>query len=407
MMDYSVFESANIQRLVDAFKQLQPNRFTEVVEGLSTQQRRRIFSMSGYTPQLSDQDFASYVDLLGHCMEAMKESMRTSRRYGSDELDSTCGFHWLDTLLPEGAKRADRKSIQSIYEMSVAALECLDKAVFESGIEAVSAQRPVSAWIATVVYLGQGEIKLDVSPELIKLMNKIVVNRDENLFSTMIYTLKTRSVMETQGQGQAAGMARFAQYLDAFIPSLEQFVGSNKLKIFPASSTKVLSNLVHLHTHAMPENEHLLLPARDAMLELVTNPKGFGKSLMMRHMAANGAALDLQHVKSIKGYMDSDYVRGDGFPAPLREKIDFSVALSSINAFAKLTAPKETPGLYRQKIKGVLVGQDEEFVKRLMECASRPAAEMMKKVIHQMLPEFRNIINERGMESLLGDDLGL
>ncbi|WP_410951627.1 hypothetical protein [Pseudomonas sp. S1(2024)] len=407
MIDHSVFESANIQRLVETFKPLPEEVLCDEVGTLGADSRRRIITMAGYSAQLTDEDFKLYVSLVAHSAAVMKEHVCSSNSNHSEQLDAVGGFHWLDTLLEESARRSDVGSTQRIYDSSVAILECLHRSVLRNDLSVVTAQRPITSWVQGLMYVGDGSLKIDLDPELVKFMNRVIINRDENLFNAMIYALKKRATLETLGQGMTVATERFASYLETFIPSLSGCATNGSLKIFPASCTQILANLVHLHTHANPENQHLLLPVRDALMALVTDPKGLGRALMQRHMLNSGAAHNWSHIDSVSGYLSSDYISSDDFPGHLRTKTQFAVALSTLNACGKLISSKGQPGVIKRRVKALLEGKGDGHVRDLMAHANRPAQALLGKVIHELAPEFRHCIGERAIAGLLEDDLSL
>lgn len=407
MIDHSVFESANIQRLVETFRPLSEEGVREQVGTIGAASRRRIITMAGYSAQLTDEDFKLYVSLVAHSAAVMKDMVCSSNCNHGEQLDAVGGFYWLETLLEESARRLDAGSTQRIFDSSVAILECLHRSVLRNDLSVVTAQRPITSWAQGLMYAGDGSLKIDLDPELIKFMNKVITNRDENLFSAMIYALKKRSTLETLGQGITVATERFASYLQTFIPSLSGCAGNGLLKIFPASCTKILSNLVHLHTLANPEDQHLLLPARDALMEVVTDPRGLGRALMQRHMLVSGAAHNWSHIDSVSGYLGSDYINSSDFPAALRTKTQFAVALSTLNACSKLFYSEKKPGGVKLRIKALLEGKSDVYVRDLMGHANRSAQAVLSKVIHELAPEFRHCIAERAIAGLLEDDLSL
>jgi hypothetical protein len=407
VIDHSVFESANIQRLVDTFRPLSEEGIRDEVGTIGAGNRRRIITMAGYSAQLTDEDFKLYVSLVANSAAVMKELVCGSNHNHGEQLDAVGGFHWLDTLFEESARRLDAESAQRIFDSSVAILECLHRSVQRNDLSVVTAQRPISSWVQGLMFTGDGSLKIDLDPELIKFMNRVISNRDECLFNAMIYALKKRANLETAGQGMTAATERLASYLETFIPSLSGCTANGSLKIFPASCTKILSNVVHLHTHANPQDEHLLLPARDALMELVTDPKGLGRVLMQRHMLVSGAAHDWSHIDSVGGYLGSDYINSSDFPGALRAKTQFAVALSTLNACGKLVSSKEKPGVIKRRVKTLLDGHGDDYVLDLMAHANRPAQALLAKVIHEMAPEFRHCIAERAIAGLLEDDLSL
>jgi hypothetical protein len=407
IVDLTVFDAANIQRMVDQFSHLSEQGIYDEVAALRADQRSRIFSMAGYATQLSNSDFKTYIDILNQSAIVTKGLSLGSPRMIRDSVGAEGGLYWSMPLFEDACARADSCSTRKIYESCVAIIECLGQDVMYEGVSAITSQRPLSYWAVGLMYLGDGTLEIELDPGLIKFMNKVVVNQDEGLFNAMVHALKKRSAIETQGQGLTASAQRLAHYLDNLISSIGSFSANNKLKIFPSSMSKVLSNMVHLYTHAGQDDHHLLIPARDRLVEVMTDPDGFGKSWMQKHLQASGAAHNLSHMAGIRDYFKSEYVTSGDFPVHLQQKVKFAIAVSTVNACAKLLTGKEDKKTIKRRVNSLMTDEGDEFVGRLIAQAGRPARALLEQVVHEMRPQFRHLMSEKGISGMLEADLGL
>lgn len=395
MSEKSVFEDVDIPRLVAEFKGVEGEALQTKLRGLTGNQHCRIYSLYGYCKPLSHQEFEQYVALIERVSASHRQHYsRVSCQLVPDFFSLVGALHWLPDLMEEAARRNQPSLQHRIFSAANDVLRCLERLVADEGMKAVDSKTTASRWAGALAYFITEPIELDL--DILAFINKVVKSKQDNLFTSVIYTLRQRASYESKVPGISAKAVRFGELLPYFV----EFLESTELNVLPANTTDAFREALHLHSYFLPQDVEAVEPGRDLLLMAMTNPHNLGKWLLNKHGRSKGAPLPIAGMQAMHSALDS----ATHLNKALKASMTFGLTVAAIHGLAKSRNRVEVDA---KVLKPFLSDRDEAYIERLFSTVIRSGRTTLARVIIESFGEYASCIPEAQAAQCLERDLGL
>lgn len=395
MSSVSVFDDLSVPRLVAEFKGIEGEALHTKLRGLTGNQHCRVYSLYGFCKQLSHQEFEQYVDLVTRVSASHRQHYtRVSHQLVPDFFSTVGALHWLPDLMEEAARRNQPSLQHRIFSAANDVLRCLERLVFDEGMKAVDSKTTASRWAGALAYFITEPIELDV--DTLAFINKVVKSKQDNLFSSLIYSLRQRASYESNVPGISAKAVRFGELLPYFV----EFLSSTELNVLPANTVDALREAIHLHSYFLPQDVEAVEPGRDLLLMAMTDPYNLGKWLMNKHGRSKGAPLPIAGIQAMHSALgNATHLNQD-----LKASMMFGLTVAAIHGLAKSRNRVEVDA---KVLKPFLTDQDQAYIERLFSTVIRSGRTTLARVIMESFGEYASCIPESQAAQCLERDLGL